>query len=143
MELVSLVLLTQEALERAAMVPCALKILLLALRPAGSKGKLQLKAVCAGLLLKPNSGAFVDAAFDAVRTLYRMIRAAMLQPDCAVNIYELTYHAGAAMDILQYLCSVPLFYYRWDIVHNAFVYVRMCVLRQWTCGSAALVRVSS
>jgi hypothetical protein len=93
-------------------VASALKILLLALRPAAAKGKLQLHTVCAGLLVKPHAEMFVGAAFDAVRTLYRMVRLAMVEPECAVNIDELTYHAGAAMDILQYLCAVPLFYYR-------------------------------
>eukprot|EP00884_Botryococcus_braunii_P008267 jgi/Botrbrau1/17441/Bobra.0054s0030.2 len=111
----------EEALERAALVASALKILLLALCPAAAKGKLQLHTVCAGLLVKPRAELFVGAAFDAVRTLYRMVRLAMVEPECAVNIEDLTYHAGAAMDILQYLCAVPLFYYRMAMTEDSFL----------------------
>lgn len=51
-------------------------------------------------------------AIAGVRTLIRMVRAALEAPDAAVDIYQLAFHAGVAMEVLAELVSTPLFYHR-------------------------------
>jgi hypothetical protein len=42
----------------------------------------------------------------------RMVRAALEAPSAAVDIYQLAFHAGVAMEIVAELIATPLFYHR-------------------------------
>ena len=46
----------------------------------------------------------------------RMVRAALDAPHSAVDIYQLAFHAGVAMEILAELIATPLFYHRYCIL---------------------------
>lgn len=78
----------QEALERAALVPAALRAALCALQPAaGTEAGLQpahWRAVAAGLTRGPRAALLLDALWDATATVYAMARtpAATAPPHC-------------------------------------------------------------
>lgn len=69
----------QEATERVQVVPAALRALSAALLADFKGGRQQRHgtshALCTKLLAHPRSDVFLDVVFDAVRTLYRMVRA--------------------------------------------------------------------
>lgn len=70
-------LISQEALDRAATVPTALRALTIGLLPASVTIHMQQRhwhSLCNNLLVHPRSVIFIDAVFDAVRTIYRMVR---------------------------------------------------------------------
>ncbi|KAK9843504.1 hypothetical protein WJX81_006292 [Elliptochloris bilobata] len=106
----------QEALERAALVPNALRAAVCALQPAAcagpALGPAHWRAVAAGLTSGPRSALLLDALFDATATVYAMVRAALRADSGAADTYELAFHAAAAMEVLSELCATPLFYYR-------------------------------
>ena len=67
----------QEALDRAATVPTALRALTIGLLPVSANVHMQQRhwhILSNNLLLQPRSVNFVDAVFDAIRTIYRMVR---------------------------------------------------------------------
>ncbi|CAL8471502.1 g11044 [Coccomyxa elongata] len=103
----------EEAMERAATVPTALRALTIGLLPVSANIHMQQKhwhSLSRIVLLQPRSIIFVDAVFDAIRTIYRMVRVAM-EKGCS-NVPGLAFQAGLSMEWLTELCCTPLFYYR-------------------------------
>ncbi len=47
-----------------------------------------------------------------VCTVIRMVRVALEAPDATVDVYQLAFHAGVAMEVLAELAATPLFYHR-------------------------------
>lgn len=73
----SVIAAPQEALDRAATVPIALRALTIGLLPVSANVHMQQRhwhILSNNLLLQPRSVVFVDAVFDAIRTIYRMVR---------------------------------------------------------------------
>ncbi|KAK9811831.1 hypothetical protein WJX72_010937 [[Myrmecia] bisecta] len=113
----------QEALRRAALVQAALETLICGLQPSADLGLMRVswQGLCKRLFAHPRLPLFLDAAFDAVRTLLRMVRAALLpspQQATPKQIYDLATYAGISMEYLASLCACPLFYYRM-VLHDA------------------------
>ena len=63
----------QECLDRAAMVPAALNAVLYAFQPAAAVADVELQSLCMELFKQAASPIFVDAAFDAVAVIIRMV----------------------------------------------------------------------
>ncbi|EIE21981.1 hypothetical protein COCSUDRAFT_66773 [Coccomyxa subellipsoidea C-169] len=104
---------TEEALDRAATVPTALRALTIGLLPASVTIHMQQRhwhSLCNNLLVHPRSVIFIDAVFDAVRTIYRMVRVAMEKG--SNDLPGLAFQAGLSMEWLTELCCTPLFYHR-------------------------------
>lgn len=107
----------QEAIDRASLVPGALRALAYAFtaraEEPGDALRLSWDSIAEGLLCHPRGAVLLDAAFDAVRTLVLAVRAALLAADTSSeDVYRLAFHAGGAMELLSYLCTTPLFYHR-------------------------------
>jgi hypothetical protein len=62
----------------------------------------------------------LDAAFDAIRTVVRMVRTALVTRTAAVDVYALAFHAGVAMEVLAELVASPVFYHAWVAWEWAF-----------------------
>lgn len=70
-------------MDRAATVPTALRALTIGLLPVSANIHMQQKhwhSLSRIVLLQPRSIIFVDAVFDAIHTIYRMVRAAVAVP---------------------------------------------------------------
>jgi hypothetical protein len=109
----------QPALDRASMVPAALRALALVASahapdppPPGAEGGLHWGAVAEALFAHPRGAVFLEAAFDAVGALVAAVRAALCGPADGEAAYQLAYHAGCAMEVLSCMAACPLFYQR-------------------------------
>lgn len=47
-----------------------------------------------------------------------MVRVALETPDAAVDVYQLAFHAGVAMETIAELAATPLFYHRCGAVRH-------------------------
>ena len=99
----------QAALDRAAMVPAALRALAFAFTTAGRSGSggdtaaaasaaadgvLDWQSICEALLQQPRGAMLLEAGFDAVRTLVLAVRAALVGDTQGEAVYRLAYYAG-------------------------------------------------
>ncbi|KAI7840243.1 hypothetical protein COHA_006025 [Chlorella ohadii] len=116
----------QAALDRAAMVPAALRALAFAFTARGGPqavaaavgGVLDWQSICEAVLTHPRGAMLLEAGFDAVRTVVLAVRAALVGDTQGAAVYRLAYYAGAAMELLSYMCVTPLFYHRL-MLHDA------------------------
>ncbi|GAB4822103.1 hypothetical protein N2152v2_009149 [Parachlorella kessleri] len=108
----------QEALDRASLVPGALRALAyaftaVAAEPVQGDAQLNWDSIADTLLQHPRGSVLLEVVFDAVRTLVLAVRAALTASEASSDdVYKLAFHAGAALELLSYLCTTPLFYYR-------------------------------
>ncbi|KAK9854177.1 hypothetical protein WJX84_011317 [Apatococcus fuscideae] len=104
----------QETLDRASVAHSALNTLVLVFQPAllTDYERLDWHALCSSLLSHARADLLLDVMFDAVRTIFRMVDAAVRSSSAGVDIVKLSYHAGGYMDLLASFCAAPLFYYR-------------------------------
>lgn len=107
----------QGALDRAAMVPAALRALTLVLSaqaPGGdrgsSSGDVDWDLVSEAAFSRPRGGVLLDVAFEATHTLVAAVRAALCGPAGGDAVYRLAFSAGGAMEILSSMSASPLFY---------------------------------
>lgn len=112
------------ALDRAALVPAALRALAFGFTAGGPEeaataagpppddGTIDWGAVSEVLLCHPRGAALLDAGFDAARTVVLAVRAALTGDTEGEAVYRLAYHAGGAMECLSCLAVTPLFYHR-------------------------------
>ncbi len=90
----------QEALDRASLVPGALRALAyaftaVAAEPAQGDPQLNWDSIADTLLQHPRGPVLLEVVFDAVRTLVLAVRAALTASEASSDdVYKLAFHAG-------------------------------------------------
>ena len=121
----------QQALDRAEIVPAALRALALitSAQAPGTKGMnaststlasmrsrahvlYNWKAVCEALFAHPRGVVLIDATFECTTLLVKAVRQALVTPSIdGPSVYSIAYAAGAAIEIVTSMIGCPLFYH--------------------------------
>ena len=107
-------LVLQECLDRAAMVPAALNAVLYAFQPAAAVADVELHFLCMELFKQAASPTFLDAIFDAVAVVIDMVS-----------------HANANRHVLEPLVLYLLMNVCCTVLHLTSLVFYFCAFQAW------------